>query len=52
MESSKKDRPYLTKMTMPPLACGVLKEKMPDREWVRSENPEIQKKEDELRLDS
>ena len=24
-------------MTMPPLACVVSEEKMPDREWVRSE---------------
>ena len=32
------------KMTTPPLACVVSEERMPDREWVRSErraeNPE------------
>ena len=32
------------KMTTPPLACVVLEERMPDREWVqserRAENPE------------
>ena len=44
MESSEKDRPCLTKMTTSPLACVASKERMPDREWVRSErraeNPE------------
>ena len=52
----RKDRPCLTKMTMPPLACVVSEERMPDRELVRSErradNPGIQKEEEELRLDS
>ena len=56
VESSEKDRPCLTKMTTPPLACVASEERMPDREWVRSErraeNPGIRKKEDELRLDS
>ena len=56
MESSEKDRPCLTKMTTPPLACVASAERMPDREWVRSErrveNPEIRKEEEELRLDS
>ena len=56
VESSEKDRPCLTKMTMSPLACVVSKERMPGREWVRSEcraeNPGIHKEEDELRLDS
>ena len=44
------------KMTTPPLACVVSEERMPDREWVRSErraeNTEIRKEEEELRLDS
>ena len=48
--------PCLTKMTMPPLAYVVSEEKIPDREWVRSErraeNPGIRKEEEELRLDS
>ena len=43
-------------MMTPPLACVVSEERMPDREWVRSErraeNPGIRKEEDELRLDS
>ena len=43
-------------MTTPPLACVISEERMPDREWVRSErraeNPGIWKEEDELRLDS
>ena len=43
-------------MMTPPLACVALRERMPDREWVRSErraeNPEIRKEEAELRLDS
>ena len=55
MESSKKDRPRLTKLTTPPLASVASGERMPDREWVRSErraeNPGIQKEKDELRLD-
>ena len=44
------------KMTMPPLACMSSRDRMPDREWVRSErraeNPGIRNEEDELRLDS
>ena len=44
------------KMTMPPLACVVSQERMPDQEWVqsecRAENPGIRKEEEELRLDS
>ena len=57
MESSEKDKPCLTKMTTtPPLACVASRERMPDREWARSErkveNPEIRKEEEELRLDS
>ena len=56
MESLEKDKPCLTKMMTPPLACVATGEKMPDREWVRSErkaeNPGIRKEEDELRLDS
>ena len=43
-------------MMTPPLACLTSGEKMPDREWMRSdrraENPGIWKEEDELRLDS
>ena len=43
-------------MTMPWLASVVSEDRMPDREWVRSErraeNPGIRKKEVELRLDS
>ena len=43
-------------MTTPPLAYVSSGERMPDREWVRSErraeNPGIWKEEDELRLDS
>ena len=31
VESSEKDRPCLTKMTTPPLACVVSEERMPDR---------------------
>ena len=56
VERSKNGRPCLTKMMTPPLACVASQERMPDREWVRSErraeNPGIQKEEDELRLDS
>ena len=56
VESSEKDRPCLTKMTTPLLACMVSEERKPDQEWVRSErraeNPGIRKEEDELRLDS
>ena len=56
VESLEKDRPCLTKMTTPPLAFVVSEERMPDREWVRSEhraeNPGIRKEEDELRLNS
>ena len=44
------------KITTPPLACVVSGERMPDREWVRSqrraENPGIRKGEDESRLDT
>ena len=44
VESSEKDRPCLTKMKTPPLAWAASGERMPDREWVRSErraeNPE------------
>ena len=46
----------MTKMTTPPLACVSLGERIPDREWVRSErraeNPGIRKEKDEFRLDS
>ena len=54
MESSEKDRPCLTKMTTPPLACVVSEERMSDRERSehRAENPGIRKEEEELRLDS
>ena len=56
VERSEKDRPCLKKMTTPPLACVASGEKMPDREWVRSErraeNPGIRKEEEELRLNS
>ena len=56
VESSEKDRPCLTKMMTTPLACVASGERMPDREWVRSErraeNPGIRKEEDELRLDT
>ena len=56
MESSEKDKPCLTKMMTPPIACVTLGEKMPDREWVqsdrRAEKPGTQKGENELRLDS
>ena len=53
-ESSKKDKPCLTKTMMLLLASVLSEERRPDREWVQSdcttENPGIQKKEDELRL--
>ena len=43
-------------MTTPLLAYVVSEERMPDREWVRSErraeNPGIRKEENKLRLDS
>ena len=56
MESLEKDKPCLMKMMKPPLACVASRERMPDREWMRSErraeNPGIQKEEDELKLDS
>ena len=56
MESSEKDRPCLTKVTLLRLACVASGERIPDQEWVRSErraeNPGILKEEDELRLDS
>ena len=48
MESSEKDRPFLTRMTTPPLACVASRKRKPDREWVRSErkteNPGIQER--------
>ena len=37
MENCKKDKPYLTKMMMPLLACVASQEKIPDQEWVQSE---------------
>ena len=44
VESSEKDRPCMTKMTTPPPVCVASEERMPDRQWVRSEsraeNPE------------
>ena len=44
------------KTTTPPLGCVVSEERIPDREWVRSErraeNPGIREEEEELRLDS
>ena len=50
-----KDKPCLTKMMTPPLACVASGDKMRDREWVRSdcraENLGIRKEEDELRLE-
>ena len=56
VESSEKDRPCLMKMTTPSLVCVVSEERMPDREWLRSdrkaENPGIRKEEEELRLDT
>ena len=55
VESSEKDKLCLTKMITPLLACVASGERMPDWEWVRSENraenPGIRKEEDELRLD-
>ena len=46
----------MTKMTTLPLACMASGERMPDREWVRSErraeNPGIRKEEEELKVDS
>ena len=51
-----KDKPCLTKMMTPQLASVTSVEKIPDREWLRSdlraENPGIRKEEDKLRLDS
>ena len=41
VESSEKNKPCLTKMTTPPLACVASGERMPDREWVRSERREF-----------
>ena len=56
IESSEKNRPCLTTMMTPPLACVTSWARMPDREWVRSqcrpEKPGIRKEEDELRLES
>ena len=56
VESLEKDRPCLMKVMTPPLAYIASREKMPNREWVRSEhraeNPGIRIEEDELRLDS
>ena len=44
------------KIMTPLLACVASRERMQDQEWVRSERraeiPEIQKDEEELRLDS
>ena len=51
VESSEKDRPCLTKMMTPLLACVSTGERMPDREWVRSER-RAENPENELRLDS
>ena len=54
VESSEKDKPCLTNMMTLPLACVTSRDKMPDREWVRSnrkaKNPGIRKEEDKLRL--
>ena len=51
VESSENDRPCLTKIMTPTLVCVASGERMPDREWVRSElraeNPGIRKEEDE-----
>ena len=56
VERLEKDRPCLTKMITPPLACVASGERMPDREWKRSErragNSGIRKEEDELILGS
>ena len=38
VEISENDKPCLTKMMMPPLACMASRERMPDREWVQSEH--------------
>ena len=55
-ESSEKDRSSPKKMITPRLACGSSGEKMPDREWERSdrraEYPEIRRKDNELWMDS
>ena len=56
VKRSEKDKPCLTKIITPPLACVASRERMPDREWVQSErkpeNPGIRIEEEELRLDS
>ena len=56
VESLEKNRPCLTTMMTPLLACVASGERMPEQEWLRSklraENPGIRKEEDELRLDS
>ena len=56
VESSEKDKSYLTKVMKPPLASVPSVEKIPDPEWLqsdrRAENPGIRKEEDKLRLDS
>ena len=56
VESSEKNKRYVTKMMTLPLACVASGKRIPYREWVRSncrtENRGIQKEEDELRLDS
>ena len=52
VESSEKDKPCLTKMMTPPLACVASGERMPGREWVQSDcRAGIRKEEDELKLD-
>ena len=56
VESSEKNRPCMTKMMEPSVACWSSVERMPD--WVlvqsdlRAEYPETQKEKDDLRLDS
>ena len=56
VEILEKDKPCLTKMMTAPLACVASRDRMPDREWVRSErnaeNPGIRKEENELRSHS
>ena len=56
MESSEKDKPYLTKMMRPTLASMISVKKIPDWEWVpsdrRAESPGTRKEEDKFRLDS
>ena len=56
VESLEKDKPCLTKMMTPLLACVTSAEKIQDQKWVRShcraENLGIWKEEDKLRLQS